>query len=151
MRIVQKLKELGTHEGAVPYVFGSMAQINLLLDKLNRQREYPVFVQVQPVEGTLYLGEGTYNAGVIADEPHVMVGYGDRIRLDYDAEKVEDMVSHLKGLCVGLLADIMRSGLFSPIEDVTYSVMFDKMDANIVLVLMDFRLRDAEGDCIDAL
>ena len=148
--IQERLKAIASGNGSLPYLFGSMAQLNVLLDKLSRQSNYPVCINIQPVEGDFTFTTGVYDSNVY-DEPHIMIGYGDRIRLDYDAERVEQVVEALKLRCKRLVTRLNAEPSFGTIDTVTYSVMFDRMDANLVIVLMDFRLPDTEGVCVDEL
>ena len=80
-----------------------------------------------------------------------MVGYADSIRIDATPEQTNARVASLKLRCLKLLDTLEASGDFSPIDgQVNYSIMYDALDANFVIVLMDFYLREATAPCLDA-
>lgn len=140
--IKQAAADLGT-----PYLLGSYAQLNVLLDRMREADSYPLCVNIQTTEGSFTMAQGTYLQEA-RDNPRINVGFADRIPLDYDPETVEEQVESLKHLGKRLVAMINASGAFQPVPEVLYSVMFDEYDANLVVVMLDFELKAATGDCI---
>lgn len=147
MTTIEKVKAIASENGTKPYVFGSMAQVNKMMDKIHRQNVFPIAISIQPVDGTLSISESYLTMG--KDTSHLMVGYADSIKLDYDAEQVQTKVETLKQKCLTLLHKLSTDGFFEWISEATYSVMFDALDANMVIVLMDFTAKEAEGVCLD--
>lgn len=137
------LKALATDNGRMPYVFGSMAQANQMLDKMVRaSSSYPICVHLQSVDGTMLSYPMAHR------EESVIIGYADRIAFDFDPEAVEAQAADLKREGLALLSRINEGGYFEPVTEATYTVAFDSMDANLVIVLMSFRLREAAGECL---
>ena len=148
--IQEKIKAAATADGT-PFVFGSMAFINVLMDQVHRAGTYPCALSVQPIDGHFDLdAEGIYSM-TRHDTEHVVVGYADSIRIDATPEQTNARVAALKLRCLRLLDALEASGDFSPIGgQVNYSIMYDALDANFVIVLMDFYLREATAPCLDA-
>lgn len=139
----ERLKALATKGGTLKYVFGSLAQANLILDKIYKGAEGErICINIQPTDGSM-----TFYPGA-RDMQHILIGYATKIPLDYDAEEVQELVEGLKEECASLVGRINADGYWIPVEDTDYSVMFDAMDANLAIVLMDFRLDEAEGRCV---
>lgn len=131
----------------LPYELGSYAQLNTLLDRLRSEKQYPVCVCIQSTDGRLLFDDGAYlQTG--RDQPRVRVGFADRIPLDYDPETVEGQIAELKRTGARFIARLNGSGRFEHIAEAVYTVMFDRFDANLVLVLFDFELRETEGECL---
>lgn len=131
----------------MPYLLGSYAQLNVLLDRMKNAESYPLCVNIQATEGTLTIAQGTYLQEV-RDSPRVNVGFADQVPLDYDPETVEAQIESLKDLGKRLIAKMNASGAFESVQEAVYSVMFDEYDANLVVVMFDFELKSATGDCI---
>lgn len=148
MDIQKQIKAL-VGEQDLPYVFGSMNYINVCLDKLHAQKRFPCCVSLQPIAGSIDLTAGAYGGGTIRDTSHIVVGYADSIRFADDAELAQAKAQSLKALCIDLLKRINACGLFDVVEQVSYSVMYDEMDANLVIVLMDFDLQEKQGVCAE--
>ncbi len=147
MTITEKVKEVLTENGNLPYVFGSMMQVNKMMDRLHRAKSFPIAIALQPVDGTLSVAD-VYGARG-RDTAHIMVGYADSIKLDYEPERVQGQVDALKERCLRCLHTLATCGQFDYVSEAAYSVMFDALDANMVIVLMDFSIREAEGICLD--
>ena len=73
------------------------------------------------------------------------------MKFDADPEKTLEKVEHLLGLGKKLVKLMNDSGKWEPIEELNYQVLYDTQDGNLVWVLMDFRVRETAGECIDAL
>lgn len=145
----QNIKDMAQAMG-LPYILGSLAQINVALDKIQQSEQYPLCLNIQATEGKLTFEDGAYYAD-IKDTERVAVGFADSIPLDYDAESVEAQVEALKLLAKRFVAKLNRSGAFEPVTEVIYSVMFDKYDANMVVLMLDFQLRQTAGECVDEM
>lgn len=139
----EKFKEIATKGGQLKYVFGSLAQANLLVDKIYKQASgVHISIVIQPTDGRVTVYPNA------KDEQHLLAGYAENIPLDYDAEVVQTKIESLKDEAFAMLGRLNASGYFEPVEDADYTVMFDALDANMVIVLMDFRLKEIEGRCI---
>lgn len=140
----ERLKGHVTKGGVLHYVFGSLAQANVILDKVYKDRNNgPIGIVIQPTDGRMETSPW------VKDEQHLIMGYGEGILQDYDAEEVQEVVERLKGECVNLIGRLNGDGMWEPVVEVEYNVMFDAMDANLVIVLMDFRLMEAVGRCVE--
>lgn len=145
MNIQKRIKEIVTEDGT-SYIFGSLNFVNVILDKLHRQKNFPCCVSLQSIDGTFNVTDGVYNPSV-RETMRCVVGFADSVRFDVDAELAEDKCYALKQRCIDLLVKLNNCGDFLPITDVTYNVMYDAMDANLIIVLANFELTEAVGNC----
>lgn len=140
------IKTIATSMG-LKYSLGSLFQLNKALDKIVRKKEYPVCLQVQTTDGTFNFEETPYYRR-IHESQSIRLIFGDAIKLDYEPEQILDQVEALKAQGVELLQWLNTTDLFQPINDITYSVMYDRFDANLVAVLFEFSLQEKQGVCI---
>lgn len=148
--IQEKIKAAATADGT-PWVFGSMNYINLLMDQLHQVRKFPCALSVQPIDGHFDTdAEGAYSI-TRHDTEHVVIGYADTVGPKDTPEQVNARVAALKRRCLVLLDALEAGGDFAPVSSqVNYSVLYDALDASMVIVLMDFYLRELAPACLDA-
>lgn len=146
MDIQKQLLKIAKDTMGFPVVFGDMAFINVVMDKLHRAKQFPACVMLQPVSGSFQMGDGVYGANVYNTE-HCIVGFTDLVKFDGDPWEAHAKVEGLKDKCVEFLKLVSSSGDFDILEEVSYSVMYDSMDANLVIVLVDFDLKERDGIC----
>ena len=143
------IKTIATSMG-LRYSLGTLFQLNQSLDKIIRKKEYPVCLQVQTTDGS-FSSEVTQYYDRIHETQRIRLIFGDAIKFDYEPEKILGKVDNLKRQGIQLMKHLNGTGLFDTVTNVTYSVMYDRFDANLVAVLFEFSLTEAEGICIDEI
>lgn len=140
------IKTIATSMG-LKYSLGTLYQLNQALDKIVRKKEYPVCLQVQTTDGSYSFEETPYYRR-IHESQSIRLVFGDAIKFDYEPERILSQVENLKAQGVELLQWLNRTDLFQPIANITYSVMYDRFDANLVAVLFEFSLQEKQGVCV---
>ncbi len=132
------------------YSLGTLFQLNQALDKIIRKKEYPVCLQVQTTDGS-FSTEVTQYYDRIHETQRIRLIFADAIKFDYEPEKILGKVDNLKKQGIQLMQHLNGTGFFDAVTNVTYSIMYDRFDANLVAVLFEFDLTEAEGICIDEM
>lgn len=129
------------------YIYASWRRANVRLDELIRKQHlsYPVCINVLPTGGRFVI-----NNGMSYDAPNCVLAFGDKIPLDFRTDDIEPQVERLKQYAQQFIAKVNDGNLFKPVfGDVVYNVMYDKFDANLVLVTLTLTLREIGGECLD--
>jgi hypothetical protein len=132
------------------YCYGTPYYINTRTDKMRAQGQMPACLHIQTAEGSVSLQDGAYFS-VVKNTRRVQVGFADAVKFDADPEKTLEKVEHLLGLGKSLIKLMNESGKWEQVDEISYQVLYDVQDGNLVWVLMDFRVRETAGECIDAL
>lgn len=143
------IKTIATSMG-LTYSLGTLFQLNKALDKIVRKKEYPVCLQVQTTDGS-FSSEVTQYYDRIHETQRIRLIFGDAIKLDYEPEQILGKVDALKKHGIKMIDNLNQTGLFDTVTNVTYSIMYDRFDANLVAALFEFDLTEAEGICIDEM
>lgn len=132
------------------YCYGTPYYINTMTDKMRSRGQMPACLHIQTADGAVAFTDGPYYS-VVKNTRHVQVGFADAVKFDADPEKTLDKVEELLAKGKKLVALMNDSGLWAPIDEISYQVLYDVQDGNLVWVLLDFRVRELAGDCIDAV
>lgn len=148
MSIEQTIKQAVTDALKIPYIFGTYPTLNVQLDRLRIEGDFPVCLNIQPTSGRVDVTDGVYNQS-LRETSDVTVGFVDAIPLDFEPADIQTQVETLKGLGMKLIAKLNGLGSFNHIDSATMSIGFDQFDANLVMVLFNFSLQQKNGTCID--
>lgn len=132
------------------YSLGTLFQLNQALDKIIRKKKYPVCLQVQTTDGS-FSSEVTQYYDRIHETQRIRLIFADAIKFDYEPETILGKVDNLKKLGIQHIKHLNGTGLFDTVTNVSYSIMYDKFDANLVAVLFEFDLTEGQGICIDEM
>ena len=139
MRVDEKVKAIVEGMG-LTFVFNDWTRANLSLDASC----LPACVYLLPVSGTLANKNGNFR-----DWPNAMIAFLDRAELDFNGESNEPAVERMKALAKRFIAEVNRSGMFSPLPAETpYSVVYDQLDANVTGVVLNVQLKELQGSCM---
>lgn len=144
MTFNEKIKELASNGGAIPYIYGTPAEVDFIGNQLHKSVTYPVCIHITSVSGRL---SGYPNA---IDERNVLIGFADKMGFqEFKEGAIQDKVDALREEAFRFIQRLNDDGYFEPVEDVNYTVTFDDDSANFVMVLLDFTLREAYGHCLE--
>lgn len=137
-RVRAHIKEIASRIG-IRYLFASMYEANLRIE----EGEFPVLIDVLPTSGSV-----SVELGLFKDSPNCLLFFCDKTSLDYDAEREQPNIARMKQLGFEFIAEANRSGLFEPITEVSYDIMYDRMDVAVSGVAFSLTLKDAIGECV---
>lgn len=122
----------------LPYLYERWQTVNIHLDA----GLLPVVVNVLPVSGVLSIGR------MYRDAPNCAIAFLDKSELDFDAAQNEDVVERCKERAQEFIARLNASGRVYPIEgDVTYSVVYDRLDTAVTGVIIECAIKERVGIC----
>lgn len=122
------------------YYYGSWARLNKDLDIFaNLADTEAAVLHIEHTQGSVSFTDGDYYT-VTARTEQVNVGVGRKIPFDYDSTAVNAIVDGLIGHGTGIVQDINAAGM--RVENATYQVLYDKFDANLVVVMFSFTYRE---------
>jgi len=142
MRVDEKIKSIVSQMQGLNFEFNDWTRANVTLDFKN----LPVCLYLLPVSGILFNKNGN-----MRDCPNALIAFLDLAEFDYDGATNEPTVERMKGYARDFIHRVNNSRLFSPLpENVNYSVVYDKLDANVTGVVLSVRLEELHGDCINS-
>lgn len=136
-RVRQGIKRIVGQMG-LRYLFASFAEANLLVG----EGDFPVVIDVLPTSGSVSVRQGFYR-----DAPNCMLFFCDKTELDYNAEREQPKVARMKALAFEFIERANQSGLFEPITDADYQVLYDRTDTAVSGIALSLTLQDATGEC----
>lgn len=138
--VQSKIKEIA--EKSLPefaYMFDDWSRWNIQQDI----ETLPVFVHLLPVSGQFNIKNG-----IIRDYPNCMLAFLDKAELDFDGEDNEITVERMKKAAYKFINDVNKSGIFEPVSDFTYRVVYDSGDVNTTGIIIDVQLKEIQGVCV---
>lgn len=141
----QTIKELALR--IVPnYVYGTPFYINTQTDKMRAKGQMPACLHIQTSDGSLTLSDGAYMQSR-KDTHRVQVGFADAVKFDRDPETTIAVVDDLLNKGYQLVKSLSEVGAWEVADDLSYEVLYDTQDGNLVWVLLTFNVTDAVGKC----
>lgn len=141
----QTIKELALR--IVPnYVYGTPFYINTQTDKMRAKGQMPACLHIQTSDGSLTLSDGPYTRSR-KDMHRVQVGFADAVKFDRDPETTIAVVDDLLNKGFQLVKSLSEVGAWVVADDISYEVLYDTQNANLVWVLLSFNVTDAVGKC----
>lgn len=149
---IEQLKRIASDMG-VSFIYESYPRLNLLLDKVKRAggelrtpfASLPVCICIQPVSGVWNVHPMT---GERRERQNCIIAFADAMPLDFTGEQAEEISEVLKERATEFIDRINASGYFEPIYgQVSYKVGYDRFDACLCLVTIEFVLSPLYGEC----
>lgn len=143
MTFNEKLRDIATKGGEIPYIYGTPSEVDHISNQLHKSLTYPVCVHITSVSGVLR----TYPGAM--DERQVLIGFADKMGFkEFKEGAVQKKVDALREAAFAFIDRLNNDGHFEPVEEVNYTVTFDDDSANFVMVLLDFTLKEAVSHCL---
>lgn len=119
------------------YIYCNWAQANVALDKV----EVPSVIYVLPPSGKL-----DFSWNRVKDAPNAQIAFVVPTDFDFDSEENEDLIEHMKRLCIKFILAVNDSGMFEQIEgDVPYRVLYDHLNQNVTGIVIEPQLKEIDG------
>jgi hypothetical protein len=128
------------------YCYGTPYYLNTRTDVMCRKKEMPACLHIQTSEGRVRTVASPYFAAESRTR-RVQVGFADAVKFDQDPELTLEKVESLLALGRELVDRMNASGLWEPITDYGYQVLYNTQDGNLVWVLLDFQATETPGMC----
>lgn len=137
-RVEEKIRIVVERMERLTYVFEDLTGANLKLDS----SALPAFVNVMPLTGSIRI-----TPTQIKDFPNCSFWFVDKVRMDEDADGIQDVVERCKDYAYEFLLLLNRSRFFEPVEntDVSLQVVTGDFDANVCGVTISLQLRERTG------
>lgn len=149
---IEQLKRIASDMG-VSFIYESYPRLSLLLDKVKRAggelrtpfASLPVCICIQPVSGVWNVHPMT---GERRERQNCIIAFADAMPLDFTGEQAEAISEALKEKATEFIDRINASEQFEPIYgQVSYKVSYDRFDACLCLVTIEFVLSPLYGEC----
>lgn len=138
MTIQQHIKSIAQQMG-IAYIYHNWTSVNQIADNT----PLPVMVNVLPVSGSFSVG---YN---LTETTNCLIAFLNKTEYDFDAEENDQVVEQMKALAKDFLLRLNKvEGIENlSLADVSYEVVYDKLDVNLTGIILDLRLSESEGTC----
>ena len=124
-------------EADAEYLFMNWAQANVAISNITR----PTIVYVLPPSGRLVL-----NYARAYDHPETQIGFIAPTDFDFEGDKNDGIIEHMKRLAVKFIKTLNGSDMFELIEgSVPYQVVYDYLDQNMTGIIITLKLEEKEG------
>lgn len=147
--VAEKVQQIVEDMG-LTFVLENWSRANLVADRLKKRGgedcELPFVIFIPPISGVLDVDV----MDNVRDVPSVIIGFADRMPLDFKGHEAEEIAERMKGLAVKFIAKANASGFFEPIGGgVRYTVSFDRLDATLLIVSIELTMRPTVGVCLE--
>ena len=121
----------------VAYFFMNWAQANDAIDNV----EKPSVIYILPPSGDL-----DFSWAQVKDRPEAQIAFVAPTDFDFEGEANDDIIEHMKRLCIRFVKTLNDSGLFEKIEGkLPYRVLYDHLDQNVTGIVIEPKLKEEEG------
>lgn len=153
---IEQLKGIAEDMG-MTFLYEAYPQLNVLLDKVKRDRTsgnvtmpnatFPVCICLLPVGGAFDIHNTTDN---LKDRQNCIFAFGEPMPLDFTGEQAGEISERLKGLAAEFITRINATGDYEGIYgQLPYQIGYDRLDACLCLVTVEFTLAPIYGECIN--
>lgn len=129
------------------YIYGTPYYINTQTDRMRARGQMPACLHIQTSDGSFTLTDGNYFQSR-KDTHRVQVGFADAVKFDRDPETTIAKVDDLLNKGFQLVKALSDRGPWTVDEAITYEVLYDTQDGNLVWVLLTFNVTDVVGKCV---
>lgn len=155
MSVVEReIKRIAEGMG-LDYIIETLSRANQVLDRYRRRADkrvtaedghsLPVCIYLQPERGTLNITE----RGRVTDAPACLVAFADEMPFDFSGEEAQAVAERMKVLAEDFIRRVNQSALLKPIAgNISYSISYDRLDANLCVVTITAVIEEAVGRCI---
>lgn len=132
LSVQKRIKSIAAHFTACEYVFANWAQLNVVVD--NIQRDRPTICYILPPSGTLQVKRGS---SLFIDKPSTQIAFLVSSEHDFDGEENDELIESMKKLAKMFVKCLNDSGLFEEIEEeILYQVPYDTTDENVTGIVV---------------
>jgi hypothetical protein len=126
------------------YLYEQWQMANVKADKVKIR--YPLLVYVMPATGRLQIKQ----AEAVTDQPLALFAFLAPVpRHDYDSNEGAPVIERMKAKMLEFIHLVNTSGDYEPINgEVSYNVVFHKLDRDLVGVSFDVRLVPVIPECL---
>jgi hypothetical protein len=140
MNVEQKINSIVESIAGLSYEFNDWSRANVKLD----MKVLPTCLYLLPVSGLLYNHNGNFR-----DYPNALIAFLDKADFDFEGGENESTIERMKQYARKFIIAVNNSGMFSPLlENVPYSVVYDKLDVNVTGVVIQVQLKELQGTCV---
>jgi hypothetical protein len=143
MRHDKKIAEYAQRLG-MGYLYEQWQMANVKADKVKIM--YPLLVYVMPATGRLQIKQ----AAAVTDQPLALFAFLAPVpRHDYDSKDGAPVIERMKAKMLEFIHLVNTSGDYEPINgEVSYNVVFHKLDRDLMGVSFDVRLVPVIPECL---
>jgi hypothetical protein len=137
------------------FIYESYPRLSLLLDRVKRvggsvqlpNASLPVCICIQPISGVWDIHRTT---GERKEKSNCIIALADAMPLDFTGEQADQISEVLKAKATEFIDRLNTSGYFEPIYgELSYKVGYDRFDACLCLVTIEFTLSPVYGECVN--
>lgn len=136
--VERKIASVAEKIDGINYIYDNWATANIRLDK----EALPVIINILPVSGRFNISRTQ-----LRDCPNCMIAFADKTNFDFDGVENDAIIDRCKSYAVKFIKELNKSGLFEWLSDeVPYSIFYDKLDVNITGIVIELKLKEAQGE-----
>lgn len=136
--VERKIASVAEKIEGINYIYDNWATANIRLDK----EALPVIINILPVSGKFSISRTQ-----LRDCPSCMIAFADKTNFDFDGIENDSIIERCKGYAIEFIKALNKSGLFEWLsDDVPYSIFYDKLDVNITGIMIELKLKEAQGE-----
>lgn len=138
MTIQEHIKSIAQQMG-IAYIYHNWTSVNQAVSTST----LPVMINVLPVSGSFSVG---YE---LTERANCMIAFLDEAEYDFDAEQNDQVVERMKALAKDFLLRLNKEEGIENIslDEVAYSVVYDKLDENLTGIILELSISESEGTC----
>ncbi|MCD8093939.1 MAG: hypothetical protein LUF01_14390 [Bacteroides sp.] len=135
--VERKIASIAEKLKGITYLFDNWATANIRLDKM----PFPAIINLLPVSGKFVISRTQ-----LRDCPNCMIAFADKTMFDFDGVENDAIIERCKEYAESFILELNKSGLFEWVSDeVPYSVFYDKLDVNVTGIVIELKLKEAQG------
>lgn len=142
MSIEEKIREVvGEKFPGFSFVFESWDDADNMVGKVS----LPAIIMVLPVGGSLDV-----RLGRVRDEEKSAIAFIDKVARDADGDENERVYTAMKLAAGRFIRELNKTGFFEVLDgNIPYYTIYESMAANVTGVLLDVRLKETIGYCME--
>lgn len=122
--------------GHPAFLGGDWFKINIQADSA----QLPAVVWINPLSGNM-----DFVATNATDTPNCIIAFMDKVILDANTEDAEAVTDAMKLMMVEFVARLNESPYFHGIKNLYYEISYDRLDANVIGVIMEAKVKERSG------
>lgn len=142
MSIEEKIREIVEQKfPGFSFVFESWDDADNKIGKVS----LPAIIMVLPVGGSLDV-----RLGRVRDEENSAIAFIDKVARDADGDENERVYTAMKLAAGRFIRELNKTGFFEVLDgNIPYYTIYESMAANVTGVLLDVRLKETIGYCLE--
>lgn len=125
------------------FVYADWYRANIIIDKIAHENQLPILLSIVPVSG-----QYVFKNGVRYVSDNVLIFFLDKVELDTTDED-HDTIERMKDSIKQFISKVEGSDIirFKDLTNLRYSVVYDKLDANLGGVSIETEIELKKGEC----